>query len=364
MEKEILLKVNQYIKKDRPFLGKNIVCDYFRNGSFLEIAFMSRQCRNDAKGTCIMCDYGAVYGAKYSELYMEELKSVLIQEQGIKYLLICTNGSIMDFLQFPETTFYEILRYVNETDIPNIIIETHYLDITDDSLEMIKKVLFSKNVIFELGLETANQKYQDYLIMKQIDMNRFKKTITAIQNFGFSVDLNILLGLPFLSGRAQFDDAKNAILWTFEQGCNSVVFPINIKPYTLLMNMYENNFYQPVSHWMLLLLLDDIPSDKLSQITISYYGNREDDYYGDEHKSVFPDCCHICQKPLFDFYDNFYNKDDAYQRKGLLKQILKFDKCDCLKKQRNLLELPEQYTFEEKYNEYTAFLKKNFELLI
>ncbi|MCH5252287.1 MAG: hypothetical protein J1F22_04875, partial [Lachnospiraceae bacterium] len=62
MNTTILTRVNKIIKKSRPVLDKNIVCDSFRNGTFLEIAFMSKRCKNDASGSCIMCDYGAVDG--------------------------------------------------------------------------------------------------------------------------------------------------------------------------------------------------------------------------------------------------------------------------------------------------------------
>lgn len=360
MNTTILTRVNKIIKKSRPVLDKNIVCDSFRNGTFLEIAFMSKRCKNDASGSCIMCDYGAVDGIKSSELYLKEMESILQKENEVQYLLLCTNGSIMDSNQIPEETFYKILEYTNKSIIPDIIIEAHYSDITNEKLRLIKKFLCSKNVTIELGMETTNQDYQDSLIMKHIDMKLFKKTVAVIQSYGFSVDVNILFGLPFLSEKEQLNDTRKSIFWAFEHNCNPVIFPVNIKPYTLLMNMYENGYYKPVSHWLLLLLLSAIEPKKLSSITISYYGNRDENYYGNENKTIFPDCCPVCKRPLLDFYEAFYKEEDAYQKKQLLNQILKFDKCDCLKKQKERLDSPDCCTFQERYTTYTKFLKKEY----
>lgn len=364
MNKEILIKANKEIKKSRPLLAKNIVCDAFRNGTFLEIAFMGKRCKNDAAGSCIMCDYGAVDGVKSSEIYIKEMDAILQEERGIQYLLLCTNGSIMDSSQIPEKTFYEILDYANKTSIPNIMIETHYLDVTDKKLHQIRKLLNSKNVTIELGLETVNQEYQNLLIMKHINMNMFEKTIFNIQDYGFSVDLNILFGLPFLSEKEQFQDTLNSISWAFKHNCNPVVFPVNIKPYTLLMDMYKNGYYKAVSHWLLLLMLNTLPLEQLSRITVSYYGNRDENYYGIKNKTIFPDCCSICKEPLLNFYNAFSKEDDAIKKKELLTNILNFNKCDCLQLQKENLTFPDVCSFEKNYETYSESLKNRFSSVV
>ncbi len=357
MNKEIIVKMNKHIRKSRPFLKSNVICDVFRNGTFLEIAFMSKRCKNDAAGSCIMCDYGSVNGAQNYDAYLREMDAILQSEKGIEHLLLCTNGSIMDFSQIPRDIFYKIIEHAGKTDISNIIIEAHYLDITNEKLQKVKQLLLSKNVTIELGMETACQKYQDYIIMKQIDMQKFEAVITNIQSHEFSVDVNILFGLPFLSEKEQLLDTKNAISWAFEHNCNAVLFPINVKPYTLLMNMYENGYYKPVSHWQLLLLLDEIEPEQLSRITISYYGNREENFYDKNHRAILPECCPICKNPLMDFYDAFYKEDHCFQKKNLLNHILNFNKCECLKKQKERLSYFDEHTFEEKYINYTDFLQ-------
>ena len=87
MNLTMLAKYNQYLRRQRPLLDQSIICDVFRNNTFLEIAFISKCCRNDAKGSCIMCDYGAISGTKTQNIYLSEMERILNQNKGIKYLL-------------------------------------------------------------------------------------------------------------------------------------------------------------------------------------------------------------------------------------------------------------------------------------
>lgn len=364
MDNSFLIRVNRYLKKSRPLLDTETVCDVFRNGTFLEIGFMSKRCRNDANGACIMCDYGAISGTKDSSLYKNEMNKILKEHQGIEYLLLCSNGSIMDHSQIPEDTFKTILMQAQATEIPHIIIETHYDDVNAENLQLIKQLLPSKDLTLELGLETVNQSYQDTLIMKHINMSAFEKKVALIQSYGIHVDVNILLGLPFLSAQEQYTDTLNAISWAFAHNCNPVLFPVNIKPFTLLMHMYQNGFYKPVSHWLLILLLDSIAPEKLSRLTISYYGNREETYDNADIHPVFPGCCPVCEKPLQDFYSQFFQEDDSYRKKELIKNILEFHSCDCLKEQKELLNKSDNGHFEKKYEDYERYLHKKFDSIL
>lgn len=361
MEDNILIKVNRYLRQFRPFIPANAICNTFRNNSFLEIAFMGIRCPNDAHGSCIMCDYSASQSEKATNVYITEMDKILNEEKEIQYLLICTNGSILNSNQISTKTFCEILKYINRTEIPNIIIETHYNDVTVLKLDILKQLLSDKHITLELGLETINQHYQDSLIMKHISMLKFEETVSLIQDFGFNVDVNIMLGLPFLSDREQFDDTYQTISWALSHKCGPVVFPINIKDYTLLMHMYKNGFYTPVSHWLLILLLDSIETKKLSKVTIAYYGNRTEDFYGEKSQTIFPKCCSVCKDPIQKFYAQFCKEDDSYARKKLINDILNFQECNCLKDQRNKLNQSIRNNYEENYKAYANFLHKEFD---
>lgn len=363
MTNNIVVRANKYIKHFRPYLSEDTICNTFRNNSFLEIAFMSKRCPNDARGSCIMCDYGALQGEKSASVYIEEMNRILTQEKGVKYLLICTNGSILNPNQFSEESLCKILKRIAETNIPHIIIEAHYSDISEQRLAAIKQILPSKNLTLELGLETISQYYQDALIMKHINSANFSKIISMTQYYGFSVDLNILLGLPFLSAKEQLNETLNTVHWALDHGCGPVIFPINIKPYTLLMNMYKNGFYTPISHWLLILLLNSIEMEQLSKITIAYYGNRTENYYDIPEQTIFPTCCEACHTPIEKFYADFCAEEDAVTRKKLLHDILAFEKCDCLNNLKRQLDQVPKVGFQERYAAYEQFLQGKFDTL-
>lgn len=360
MKNAILYKVNKHLRMKRPILDSNIICDTYRNNTFLEIAFISKCCRNDAQGACVMCDYGAISGTKSESVYLNEMRRILSNSPGIQYLLLCANGSIMDEHQLSENTFCAILKEVGTTDIPNVIIETHYQDITVDKLRYIKEFLPQKNITMEIGLETISQEIQDAIIMKGVIIGEVEKTITNIHAFGMEVDLNIMLGLPFLSAQEQFEDTLNSVKWALRYNCNPIIFPLNIKPFTLLMHMYQSGYYKPVSHWMMLLLLNEIESQDLQKITISYYGNRTDEYLGTKEETIYPLLCSKCKNVVMDFYENFFRENDGTKRQTLLAEILAWKGCDCLEEQKRNLKKQEEKTFSQHLDEYITLLTKEF----
>lgn len=363
MDQTIIKKVNQYMRKKRPIISSQVICDTYQNNTFLEIAFISKGCRNDLKGSCIMCDYGVTHGSKTKEVYLNEMKGILEKAQNVQYLLLCANGSIMDEYQLSKDIFKSILENVATTEIPNIIIETHFRDINIEKLDYIKKHLPGKNITIELGLETANQMYQDSLIMKEIIMEEIEKKIKEIQQLGISVDLNIMLGLPFLSEKEQLKDALATINWTIKHNCNPVVFPLNIKPYTLLYHMYQTGYYRPVSLWLVILLLSFLEPIDLQRVTISYYGNRTDEYLGIEEETIYPYTCPKCYQRVMDFFESFFHENNWQERYNLTKEVLSWNGCNCLADQQNLLQRKNTTTFDDLYNDYINILKKDFSFL-
>lgn len=363
MDRIILKKVNQYLRKKRPILSPQVICDTYQNNTFLEIAFISKGCRNDLKGSCIMCDYGVTNGSKAKEVYLNEMNSILKNAQNVQYLLLCANGSIMDEYQLSEEIFKSILKNVGTTEIPNIIIETHFRDITIEKLKYIKKLLHGKNVTIELGLETANQKYQDSLIMKDIIVDEIEAKIHEIQQFEISVDLNIMLGLPFLSEKEQLDDSLETISWAIEHNCNPVIFPLNIKPFTMLYHMYQTGYYRPISLWLVVLLLSFLKPIDLEKITISYYGNRTDEYLGIKEETIYPCACSKCYHNLMHFFEAFFHENNGQERHKLLKSVLDWDGCNCLANQRSLLTRKNTTNFDDSLSNYINTLKKEYSFL-
>lgn len=362
MSNSLFIEANQIIKKARPFLPTNKVCqDFFVNG-MLEIGFLSKQCRNDAAGSCIMCDYGCATDTCTNTVYINEMKKILVKYTGkSNHLLLCTNGSFMDESQIPNSLFSEILIEADKHDVPIIEIETHYRNVSEDKLDLTHHILSPRQIIIEMGLETVNPILHKSIIMKGISIEDLDRTIMMIKRYNFGVDLNIMLGMPFLDTKEQFVDAQKTIKWVFERACRAVVFPVNIKPFTLLWHMYHSGYYSPISHWLLILLLESIPIDKLDLITVAWFGNREETYGQTNKRAIFPTSCPICYPMIMKFYDTFNNEIHPSKRRMLIQALMENTSCSCLYKQLSLLNQKQNGCFEEKYNSYSERLMRDYQ---
>lgn len=363
MQTEVLRKVNQYIKKARPYLNPLYPCQIFQEEELLEIGFLSKRCEHDAKGTCIMCDYGCAKGTYSDEEYLKEMDKILEKySHGIMILLLCSNGSILNSKQISNSLLQKILIRAAQTDIMQIEIECHYKDVTISKLDLIKDILCDKQVTIEMGLETVNPLYQDIFFGKDIDLNEYEEKILLIQSYGFKIDLNVILGLPFMSPKEQLKDTRKTLEWVFEHQCSPVIFPVNIKPFTLLMHMYQAGYYKPISHWLLLYLLNSIEEEKLSQVVVAWYGNREEIYEGTEIRAIFPTVCPECEEKITNFYNKFISCNNSHTRKRLLwNTINNTSNCPCLESINFTEEM--DVDFEKQYESYIMQLLKEFAFL-
>lgn len=349
----VIKKINRIVRDSRPNLPADQVCEIFKSGDLLEIGFLSKQCSRDLGGSCLMCDYGRTNNVRSVEQYIDEMHKILNENgKDVKYLLLCTNGSFFDEKQISMALFCAILQCAQDCDVPDIIIETHCNDVTDNKLKALTKIL-SKNVIIEMGFETSNQYYHDKLIMKGIDIKKCANTIELIHSYGIKTELNIMLGLPFLTFNEQIIDAKQAIEWAVTHNCDPVVFPINVKPHTLLWIAYENGFYTPISIWLLIKLLDALDGESLSRVIIAWYGNRDESYQNDV-PTLLPQMCELCKPQIMSFCQSFLKTNDFNIRKKLLSQLIDNCPCNCLP---NILEDASlDGNFDVNYQKFYDFL--------
>ena len=323
---------NRMIRKNRPIIPKDKLYTTFENNGVFQICFRSRGCSNYLAGSCIMCDYGLGTNITKEEIEIAFDRAISDSKHDIKILLLNSFGSILDENEISEECFYALLEKLKKSNINRIIFETHYNTITKEKLKLIKEKLKDKIISFELGLETSNEKIRENNLLKKIDNIKFIETIKLIHSFKMGVIVNLLVGIPFLTPKEQINDVLNSIKWSINNEVDEIdLFPINVKPYTLLKELYDSKEYDVISHWLLIEVLNRVPVQDLSKIYLAWYGNRELEYSNGEH-SIFPKSCEICHNNLMEFYSKFLSNDDAYYRKSLIDNIIKNSKCDCYKK--------------------------------
>lgn len=319
MDKEL---IQNHIKEKSKQGYTNKKYDTFFDGKVLQICFYSIGCRFSKNGNCIMCDYGK---PRKENLTPNEIKEIMqeifsnLKEQP-KVLLLNSLGSILDELEISKASIITLLDEIDKIDINVIIFETHYTSINKDILELIKKKLPNKQLIIELGFESSNQGYRKKYLNKIIDNDKFIEKVNLIKSFEFDVEANIIFGMPFLSSEDQIEDTVQSILWCFQNNIDEVnLFPINIKPYTLLYKLYETGEYSPVRHKDFIEVLKRIPKEYINKIYLCWYGNRQLNY--DSKPTILPICNQKDYDKLMTFYKDFnLHKDEEY-RENLLNNM-------------------------------------------
>lgn len=358
MKTNLLMEVNKKIRNTRPNFPENDVCAIFKTNDLLEIGFLSKQCVNDLKGSCIMCDYGCADRTETNDKYLEKMRQILNENnQKVKYLLLCSNGSILNDYQISENLLIEILCCAQECDIPKIIIETHYQDVTERKLHLINTFI-RKPVVIEMGLETINPRYHETVFMKGIDLNKYEETIKRIRRFGYEVEVNLMFGIPFLSEYEQCEDTLKTIHWAVNHNCKPVIFPVNIKPHTLLRYAYDNGLYKPISLWSLVHVLDRLECEELCSVLLAWYGNRDEPYPNDI-PTVFPAACDSCRHNLEVFFRSFMEAQEFFEKKKLISELIRTATCDCCMNAKETIEFP-QYTFEKRFEAFYCQVKNDF----
>lgn len=298
---------------------------------FLHCCIESQGCKySKIAGTCIMCDYGI--GKNLTpEILRKELTDVLQPALiGIETILFGSYGSILDEYEISDDCLNVILDFTAKCNVKNIIFETHYSTVTRDKLKRINRALSGKcNITIEMGFESCDRFILHNCIGKIMDLTELIEKINLIHDENIEVCLNVFLGAPFITTQEQTLSAVKSIEWAFSNGANSVViFPSNIKPFTLLFDIYKAGHYSEISQWQVIDVLNRISNEYLDKISLSWFGDRKNFYENNDYPLIPPKDCEKCHDRIFSFYHNFrYEKNSAIRRQ-LLNHLLS-DKLDC-----------------------------------
>lgn len=328
---DILLQVaNIAIRSNRPLDPPEQAITVFRQGRFLQLTFQTQGCRFSAGGSCSMCNYGCGSQPDANRL-MNELSKVLDTcGNCVETILLGASGSFLDEKEIPESLRNRIFQAIFQSGIPQIIIETHYKSISGNVLRRVSRLLPSRRIELEVGLETVNPWIGEHILNKHINLPEFERMIAAAHHYGMTVTVNLLLGIPFFTEAAQLSDTKVSIQWALSKKADYiVVFPLNIHPYTLFEWLYQKGLIQPPSLWLAVRLLSELDDFALAHVSMAWYGNRSIDY-GEGRVSILPQVCGACREALLSFFETFYISRNLDARKRQIADLLQVPlSCDC-----------------------------------
>lgn len=313
-------------------------------GGSYQLYFPSKGCRY----ACTMCNYGFNHPVR-EEKILKDLEIICDNfPEDITNIILESSGSFLDEDEIPENVQEKIMKRMEKTSLPQIQIETHYTTLTQEKIQKIKRILPSKEIVVELGLESTNPEvFQIY--NKEMELKELLKKIWLCEENGIEVSLNLLVGAPLLTINEQIEDVSKSIQWILSycpKSTSIVLFPLNVKDYTLVKHMYLQGRYSIIRDWEFIEVLKQTPKKQLDRVYISWWGNRCNEFHG-ENAIIKPFHCNDCHKELNAFYRNFVKSKSSDEKARLIEKISTFN-CRCkeefVKEKENQLVLDFSYT--------------------
>lgn len=274
-----------------------------RGGNYIEVWFMTAGCQWDAQGGCTMCNYGRGHTISEDEIVDAVRQGLDDINVDVSELVVSPSGSMLDPREVPVGARRRIFSLISDFPAPQFVFETRPETVTPNAVKEFGESVLGKRLGVEMGLESSNAWVQRFCINKGSHPNQFIRAAEILFEHGVDVYANVSLGTAFLSSSEAINDAVNSIRWAFDNGADiAVLFPLHVKPYTLLAWLYERDLYHPPSLWSLVEALRQLGTDFMDRTEISWYRS----YYDDDSKIVAsPTTCHLCRKDVLKLLDEY-----------------------------------------------------------
>ena len=322
-------------------------------GCSANVWFMTKGCQWDSVGGCTMCNYGRGFDLNEQEIINAVKQGLSALPNDVSELFLSPSGSLIDPQEVPPIVRQEIYKLINKHSTDYFAFETRAEFINKEALDEIKRMISNKNIGIEIGLESANPWIRKFCINKGNQLEDFINAAQLIKKYDFECLANVSLGTAFLTPREALSDAVNSSRWALENGAHTVVlFPMHVKPYTLLEWLYKKGYYKPPTLWMFIEALYNIGPENINNIDISWYKSG----YSDESKIIAsPDSCDKCKPTVYNLLDKYRKTRDF----DIVYKLHNF-KCGCKQMEDEATEL--QKPLKERIFEIYSILAEDFEL--
>ncbi|WOO36835.1 hypothetical protein R2R35_24100 [Anaerocolumna sp. AGMB13020] len=350
----LLNQITKELRQKRPRVPVDLTYTLFEVNDFAQLWLQTKGCSFSKTGSCTCCDYWEGENLpNIAEVFKEALDKL---SPNVSSVLIETSGSVFDDNEIPLKELKKIFELLDKKKYKKIVIETHMNTITRQKLDILKEIITGSEVCIEVGIESLSREVLLYSLNKMTVAKDITQLCEMVHEKGFKLIGNIMVGVPFLPLSSQIEDAVYGIHKLFEQGIDYIIlFPVNIKQYTLVHWLYQNELYERVYGQAVIKVLNQIDRSLLDRIDVVWYGNRkqENPAYGSD--ILGPYYCEECSEDIMDFLQKFNSQNDLEGRLNLLDGINDYS-CECKKSMENTLEneamqKPDIYDLLDRYYE-------------
>lgn len=309
----LLSSVMQYIRKSRSLLNSLDIFSVFEKNDLIQIWLQTPACRFSLEGKCTICNYWA--GQEISGLIAKMVKSVSVPE-NINTILINTCGSCLDPSELAVKEQEQLFEWLNKQHVNDIILETHMSTLSEDMVRCVYRMIPDKNLFFEIGQESTDMDVQFYSLNKPLPKRGRDIIIDRVHRYGMKSIVNVVLGAPFLSREEQICDTIDSITTLLQEGADYIMlFPVNIKPNTLIHFLYDIGMYISVDGNMIASVLDSLPKEFLPRVGVAWYGEHQE-------PGVIPPYIPEVDRKKFNMIVSFYNSSDSMDERKQQVKIL------------------------------------------
>lgn len=273
-DNRLLSAVMRHIRKSRPLLASDNAFSLFETSNLAQIWLQTPACRFSKQGKCTICNYWS--GQKIPGL-IRRMEQALYIPSNINTLLINTCGSCLDPEELTAEEQMQLFRWLNRQHAENIIFETHMATLSEDTIRHVYEMFPNKKISFEIGQESTDRDVQFYSLNKLLADKGRAIIFDRVHRYGMEIIVNVILGAPFLSRQEQIEDAVSSITALLREGADyTMLFPVNIKPATLIHFLYETDMYGPVDGDMIISVLESLPLQFLTRVNVAWYGEHQE----------------------------------------------------------------------------------------
>lgn len=319
---------NNRCRQIRPIIPNQLESTVCQSGKTAQIWIQSDACRYSKMGACTCCDY---FQGSRTVNQVNAFKQALEKMRADSDTIVLnTCGSVLDEAELKHNDLLAIINAIRETKVRTLVLETHICTIKDEILDCLDKNRGELDIYLEIGVETLDNDINRFILNKLPFDRHVKDAIDRIHSYNLKVTGNVMTGFPFMSRDSQIQDSYRTIRALLSYGVDFLVlFPLNIKRYTLMYELYAENLYTVVDGRILIDILLKFSPDELEYINVGWYGEPRIDIPGYKKNDMIPPYyCTSCFKDMMKLWLDYNCEHDGKKRKDLLRNM-KSHNCSC-----------------------------------
>lgn len=221
-----------------------------------------------------MCDYQIAAPMNGASI-VANVREALTAEPWHEALFVAPLGSIFDPKEIPPEAIEEILDLCSRRQFKLFATETRMEFLTRETMTMFAGYFAGKSTRINIGLESTDGWVLANSIGKSIPVDQLGATADLLHEFNVELAANILVGSPWLTTSEILDLTLTSIRQAVSSGVDlCVLFPTNVRRWTLQYWLWENGYFTPPSLWTLVEVLMRLDSDLVQKVALSYFDKK------------------------------------------------------------------------------------------